>query len=121
MAARYLRIKGCEDEVDLRTVSARVSLLRRVERKYKMNDLDVVCFTNRLRTRFRLVLKVRRVMLMCVPEIDDKTKYSTYLRVNEALAHLGGLSTAVLKLDELADYTKTRIGRIKKRKKSRAA
>lgn len=121
MAPRYLRIKGCEDEIDLRTISARTSLLKKMERRYKMRDLDVVCFTNRVRTRFRLILKIRGLMLMCVPEIDDKTKYSTYLRVNETLARLGGLATAVVQLDDLATFTKERIKRIKTRKKSRAA
>lgn len=123
MAGRYLSIKGCEDEIDLRTVSARTTFLKRMDRNYKMKDLDVVCFTNKLRTRFRLVLKVRDVMLMCVPEVeaDQRRKYSMYLRVSESLAKLGGLATAVVKLGDLTDFTKERIVRIKKRRKSIAA
>ncbi len=121
MAARYLQIVGCEDETDLRTVSARTTFLRRTDRKYKMKDLSAVCYTNRLRTRFRLVVKMKGLLLMCVPEVDDKQKYSTYLRISETLTRLGGLSTAIVKLDELKDFTKERITTQQNRKKSRTA
>ena len=119
MATQYLKIAECEDDIDLRTISARATFLRRLERRYKLKDLDVVCFTNKTRTRFRLVLKIRGLMLMCVPEVDDRTKYSTYLRVNETLTRLGGLKSAIVKLDKLSDFTKTRIARIKKRERNR--
>ncbi len=119
MAEKYLSVVGFEDDVDLRTISGRSSFLRRVERSYKMKDLGVVCFTNKVHTRFRLVLKIRGVMLMCVPEIDDKTKYSTYLRVNEALTHLGGLSSPLIELDNLSSFTKGRIKRVQSLKKNK--
>jgi hypothetical protein len=119
MSGRYLRIAECEDDIDLRTISARTTFLRRLDRRYKLKDLDVVCFTNKARTRFRLVMKMRTLLMMCVPEIDDQTKHSTYLRVNETLARLGGLKSAIVKLDELSTFTKARIERIKKIKQGR--
>jgi len=115
MGKKYLSIKGCEDDIDLRIISSRATFLRRIEKKYKMKNFDVVCFTNKTHTRFRLVLKIQGMTLMCIPEIEDTAKYSTYLKVNKALANLGGFSPAVVKLETLAEYTKDRIKKIDKR------
>lgn len=120
MAARYLRIMGYEDDVDLRTVSARTTRLRSIARKYKLQDLGVVVFTNRVRTRFRLVLQIRGLVLVCSPEVEmsSKNKYSMYLRVSDALARLGGLTSDVVELKKVGEYTEQRIARIRKRRRN---
>jgi hypothetical protein len=121
--ATKLTIVHAEDEVDLRTVVARSAYLRRIASKYSLKPYECVCFTNKKRTRFRLILRVSGdpgAVFLCIPEIDEKSKYSIYLKVSETLARLTGLQDIKVHFfDELTEYTKRRIQRSKAWHKAR--
>ena len=112
--AKQLTIVHAEDEVDLRTVVAQSAYLRRVATKFSLKPYECVCFTNKAHTRFRLIFRTNGgpgAVFLCIPEIDQKAKYSVYLRVSETLAQLAGLSRVQVVFDKLSDYTKGRIKR----------
>jgi hypothetical protein len=104
------------DQVDLRKVLSRSSFLLNVAKTYNLRDGEAVAYTNKAHTRWRLVLRLNTLTLMCQPEVDDKTKLSTYLRISEALAAVAG-TDAVVEVNRLIDYTKERARRYKKRHK----
>jgi hypothetical protein len=119
--ANQLTIVHAEDEVDLRTVVAQSVYLRRISHKYSLKPYECVCFTNKARTRFRLIFKVggsADAVFLCIPEIDMKSKYSVYLKVSEVLARLTGVSRIQVMMGDLADFTKGRIQRSIKRRKA---
>jgi len=126
MAAKkkqYLNIVYFADDIDLRTVTAQSTYLRRTARMFDLQPYECLCYTNRARTRFRLILKTDGgpgAVFLCIPEIDQKSKYSVYLRISETLASLTGVSSIQLKLDELQEYTEERIVRSKLYRKARA-
>lgn len=118
---KQLTIVHAEDETDLRTVVAQSTYLRRIARKYGLQQNECVCFTNKARTRFRLVFKVggsANAVFLCIPEIDQKSKYSVYLKMSETLAYLTGVSQIQVMFSDLADFTKGRIQRSNKRRRA---
>lgn len=124
---QHLTVVHAEDEVDLRTVVSQSAYLRRVAAKYNLKPFECVCFTNKARTRFRLVFKISSVgdkngpgmIFMCIPEIDQKSKYSVYLRISESLAELSGLARVQTVFNDLSEYTRERMRRAAKRRKSK--
>jgi len=115
-----MRIIDCEDRTDLRTIVAKHVFLKRVDKIYKLKNNEAVCFTNKALTRFRLVMKISNALFMCIPEIDEKSQYSVYLKISETLSKLAGVEQRVY-FDFFKDYTKARIKRQKRRKKRRPA
>jgi len=110
----------CEDRVDLRTINSKSMFLKHIEKQYALKNNQAICFTNKLMTRFRLVMKIRNMMFMCIPEVDDKSKYSVYLKISETLAKLAGVKPRI-QLNLYAAETQERIERQRKRaKKSKA-
>ena len=119
--ATELTIIAAEDEIDLRTVVAQSTYLRRIARKYRLEQNECVCFTNKARTRFRIVFKVggsTDAVFLCIPEIDQKSKYSVYLKMSETLAYLTGVSQVQVMFGDLAEFTKGRIQRRNKRRRA---
>jgi len=117
--AKQLTIVAALDDIDLRTVVARSAYLRRVSRKWNLAPYECVCFTNKARTRFRLVFNVggsANSVFLCIPEIDQKSKYSVYLKMSETLASLTDISSVQVMFEDLADHTKGRIQRSNKRR-----
>jgi hypothetical protein len=112
-----MKIVACEDRVDLRTIVSKSAFLNLVCTEFNLKNGQAVCFTNKAMTRFRLVFKVSNVLFMCIPEIDEKSQYSVYLKISETLAKLAGIRTRV-KFDFFAEYNKKRIKRQDARKKS---
>jgi len=112
-----MQIVGCEDRKDLRTVVSKSRYLRKVAKEYRLRNNQAICFTNKTMTRFRLVFKVNNALFMCVPEIDEQSQYSVYLKISDQLALLAGIKGRV-KFDFLATYAKGRIKRQNKRKKA---
>ncbi len=110
-----MRIIACEDKTDLRTINARSTFLKKVNRAFKLRNGEAVCYTNKIMTRFRLVFKFSNALFMCIPEIDSKAKYSIYLKISEELSALTRLKGVSLKFEFFTDYTKARIKRQKKR------
>jgi hypothetical protein len=104
------------DQIDLRKVLSQGLFLRGVVKEYRLANGEAVAYTNKAHTRWRLVLKVNGLTLMCQPEVDDRTKLSIYLRISEALAAVAA-TDAVVVIDRLCDYTKERTRRYKKRYK----
>jgi len=107
-----MKIIAYEDRVDLRKVTAKSKYLRHVARTYKVKDQQAVCFTNKALNRFRLVFKINNALFMCVPEIDETSKYSVYLRISEELSALTGIKSKIhVQLGLLSEFTKERIKR----------
>lgn len=114
-----MRIVGCEDRKDLRTVTAKSVYLKKVARECHLKNNEAFCFTNKAMTRFRLVYKINKALFMCVPEIDEQSKYSVYLKISEQLAAFAGIKS-VVKFDVFTAVAKARIKRQKGRKKAAA-
>ena len=114
-----MRIIACEDKTDLRTINARHAFLSKVDKEFHLKNNQAVCYTNKIMTRFRLVFKFSNALFMCIPEIDEQSKYSIYLKISEQLSKLTHVKGVSLKFDFFTDYTKQRIVRQQKRKKSK--
>ena len=112
-----MKIVAYEDRIDLRTVRSRTLYLNRISKAYELRNSEAVCFTNKALTRFRLIFKFNNVVFLCIPEVDEKSNLSIYLRVSEQLAKLAGLKDVRVEFDLLAVHTKTRITRRKGRTK----
>ena len=112
-----MHIVGCEDRKDLRTVTAKSAYLKKVARECHLRDGEAFCFTNKALTRFRLVFKINKALFMCVPEIDEQSKYSVYLKISEQLAQFAGIKS-IVKFDVFAAVAKERIKRQKKRERA---
>ena len=104
-----MRIIGYTEDIDLRTVVSKSQYLQGVARSYALKHQESVCFTNKARTRFRLVLRVHETVFLCIPEIDEKSKLSVYLRISEELAKLAQLKDTRIKLELVTNFTKLRI------------
>ena len=108
-------IKAFNGETDLRTINAQAQFLRLRAKEYKLQDGECVIFTNRALTRFRMILRIRDAILLCIPEIDEKSKWSVYLHISEELARLAGRDAKV-QLNLVHRLTSERIQRQKMRK-----
>lgn len=93
-----LRVVGYYDQFDLRKIVSRREFLRAIDKEHKMQHLDVVVYTNKRLTRFRLVLKIQGFLVQCVPEIDDQDEVSLYLKINETLAGLSASEKLYVKI-----------------------
>jgi hypothetical protein len=107
-------IKAFNGETDLRTINAQAQFLRLRAKEYKLQDGECVIFTNRALTRFRMILRIRDAILLCIPEIDEKSKWSVYLHISEELARLAGRDAKV-QLNLVHRLTSERIQRRKLR------
>jgi len=103
-----------DDNVDLRSIVAQAPFLKSVARGFGLKNGDAVLYTNKAQTRFRLVLCVVDSLFVCVPEMDEKGRLSTYLRISETLARLARVDPQI-KLGELKAKTGKRIADMKKR------
>jgi len=116
-----MRIVACEDRTDLRTITARSKFLRKVDKEFHLKNDQAVCYTNKVMTRFRLVFKFGNAVFMCIPEIDEQSKYSIYLRISEELSTLTRTKGVALQFEFFTDYTKERLKRQRVRKKRKTA
>jgi hypothetical protein len=93
---------GHYDQFDLRKIVGRAKFLHEIEVEHRMKDRDFVAYTNRKMTRFRLVMKIGRIMVYCVPEISDEDQFSLYLKINETIASLAGTDDLLVKVKKTA-------------------
>jgi hypothetical protein len=100
--------------MDLRFVVARSTYLKKIAELFKLRNNEAVCSTNKALTRFRLVLKINKSIFMCIPEIDEQSKLSIFLRISEELARLADSSTK-LELKIISKGAKERIKKINAR------
>lgn len=108
MNGNGFHVKECYDYIDLRSVVAQSSFLRREAKKHALKHGECIVYTNAALTRFRLILKIRDAALMCIPEIDMGSKRSAYLHVSEELSKLAGRD-AQIKLSQIQQVTADRI------------
>lgn len=107
MAARQvaqkkgIRIVRSFDCVDLRKITSQSIFLQEQIKQYHLQHLDCVLYTNQLLTRFRLVLNLFGTGLLCIPEIDEVSKHSLYLRISEVLSKLSGVSHVVVNINDI--------------------
>lgn len=102
MAARTgIKIIAYTDKVDLRTVKTQSSYVKSQIRKYNLGHMEAALFVNKAQTRFRLLLNVNDMGMVCCPEIDERTKYSLYLKISETMATLTGVNTIKIKMNEM--------------------
>lgn len=116
-----MRIMGYADEIDLRSVNARHNYLQKVIRQFGLAAGEAVCFTNKTKTRFRLVMNIRGCGFLCIPEVDEKSKLSIYLRISEELAAMAGMKDVKLELTLVKKNTVQRIARRNKIKAVKSA
>ena len=76
-----------------------------------MKNGEAICFTNKMKNRFRLILRMSNMNFMAIPETDEGSKLSIYLRVSEELARLAGVTQPRIELGRLADITNKRLER----------
>jgi len=117
-----IKIVAYEDNVDLRTITSNTAFLRKIATRYKMNSKTIAfaVFTNKARTRFRLVSKIADLLMMSIPEIDIARKHSVYLKVNETIAALSNIEAISVRLNENGEFVRARIERIANRKRAKA-
>ena len=88
---KIIRIVEYFDCYDLRSVTAQSDFLRQHMNTYKLKHMDAILFTNAVETRFRLILNLHGLPLLCTPEIDERTNYSLYLKISETMEQLSGV------------------------------
>ena len=104
-----IRIVRSFDCIDLRTVTSQSHFLQEEIKKYHMQHLDGILYTNVLLTRFRLILNLHGTGFLCIPEIDDISKHSLYLRISEVLSKLSGVTHVVVNIEDIRTKIKERI------------
>jgi len=109
-----LEVLGAVDNVDLRKISARSAFLNRIRKKYDLQHLEGVVYTNKAWTRFRLVVCLDDMMFLDIPPIDLQGKHSMYLKVSEWLTARAKLTSTKIQLENLASIADRRIQRQKK-------
>lgn len=115
-----IQVIAFEDEVDLRSIIAQTPFLKSLAARHKMTNGDALVFANRAGTRFRLVLQVQKLLMVCVPQIDKTRNLSMFLEISEALASLAGVESRVrLDLEQLRKHTDARIKMEKPVRRSR--
>jgi len=103
---QFLHVVGYYDEYDLRKIKSSGSALREIEAEHKMRSMDVVVYTNKKMTRFRLVLKINKFLVQCIPEISDEDQFSLYLKINETLSGLTDKDEIFVKLMKTSNTLK---------------
>jgi hypothetical protein len=86
-----------------------------------MQHLDAVLYTNQLITRFRLVMAIDGVGFLCIPEIDEMSKHSLYLKISEVLSRLSGVSHVVVNIKDISSKIRDRVDRQEQREQNRLA
>ena len=115
-----MRIVHYTDHIDLRTIVSQRSYLHARADQLNLKNGDAAVFTNKAETRFRLIFKIRDIVLLCSPEIDDRDKYSLYLKLSEEFTGLAGLKATKVRLALLSDATRTRMHAAEVRKAAAA-
>lgn len=103
LISKTIRITRCFDCYDLRKITSGTEFLREEMKKYHLQHMDAILYTNQTLTRFRLILNIHNTGFLCSPEIDEQSKCSLYLRISETLSKLSGVShvrVAVTKMNE---------------------
>jgi hypothetical protein len=80
-------------------------------KKYHLEHMDAILYTNQSLTRFRLILNLHNTGFLCSPEIDDKSKCSLYLRISETLSRLSGVTHVSVAVTKMNDEIQQRINR----------
>ena len=120
--SKTIKVVAYEDNIDLRTITSNSGFLKKIANRYKMKNKQIAfaVFTNKARTRFRLVSKISNLLMMSIPEIDTAQKHSVYLKVNETIAALADIEAISVRLSENGDFVRARIERIANRKRAAA-
>jgi hypothetical protein len=116
-----IRIVQSFDCIDLRTITSQSAFLQETIKKYHMQHLDAVLYTNQLITRFRLVMAIDGVGFLCIPEIDEMSKHSLYLKISEVLSRLSGVSHVVVNIKDISSKIRDRVDRQEQREQNRLA
>lgn len=103
-------------ERDLRTITAQRSCLAAIAKDYDLHDGQMVAYSNKAKTRWRLVERHGKILQLVHPEVEDVTKFSTFLRIASHLAEDADQDT-ILEINHDIDYTKTRIANYRKVRK----
>ncbi len=106
-----IRIVRSFDCVDLRKITSQSYFLQDQIKQFHMQHLDAVLYSNQLLTRFRLILNLHGTGFLCIPEIDEVSKHSLYLRVSETLSKLSGVSHVVVNIADIKSKIKERVVR----------
>ena len=106
-----IRIVRSFDCVDLRKITSQSLFLRDQIKQFHLQHLDCVLYTNQLLTRFMLVLNLFDTGILCIPEIDEVSKHSLYLRVSEMLAKLSGVSHVVVSIRDIKEKIYERVAK----------
>jgi hypothetical protein len=111
-----MRIIYLEEDVDLRTINANQNCLKRIEKEYSLkNNGEAACFTNVAHTRFRLVVRLRGLLFLCIPQIDKDNNLSIYLVISETLAAMSK-SPQRIALQKIKEETAERMRKIKEKR-----
>ena len=102
------------DCVDLRKITSQSYFLQDQIKEFKLKHLDAVLYSNKLLTRFRLVMNLDGTGFLCIPEIDEVSKHSLYLRVSETLARLSKITHVVVNINDIKKKIKARVTRQEK-------
>lgn len=108
---KSIRIVRSFDCVDLRKITSQSYFLQEQIKQFHMQHLDAVLYSNQLLTRFRLILNLHGTGFLCMPEIDEVSKHSLYLRVSETLSKLSGVSHVVVNISDIKSKIKERVVR----------
>jgi hypothetical protein len=112
---RGIRIIQSYDCIDLRTVTSQSSFLQEEIRKHRLQSLDAVLYTNALLTRFRMVMNLNGCGVLVIPEIDEMSNHSLYLRISEKMSALSGINRVRVQIDDISHKIKERIQRQEQR------
>jgi len=115
LTKKGVRIVRSFDCVDLRKITSQSYFLQEQIKQFNMHHLDAVLYCNQLLTRFRLILNLHGTGFLCIPEIDEVSKHSLYLRVSETLSKLSGVSHVVVNIADIKSKIKERVLRQKER------
>jgi hypothetical protein len=114
-----IRIVRSFDCMDLRKITSQSHFLQEEIKKYHMQHLDCVLYTNEPLTRFRLILNIHSTGFLCIPEIDEISKHSLYLRISEVLSKLSGVTHVVVNIEDISTKIRERIQKQEQREASK--
>lgn len=106
-----IQVVAYYEDIDLRFVSAVSTKLNEIADGHELQDGDAIVYTNCKQSRFRLVVRVAGMCMVCAPERDaGDSDLSIYLRISEALARLARVKTVFqVNLKALKAATEKRI------------
>lgn len=115
-----LRIVRAFDCIDLRTITSQSNFLQEQIKKYHLQHMDAILYTNSAITRFRLIFNAEGLGYLVIPECDEVSKHSLYLRISEHLSKLAGATHVVVNIDDIKKKIRERIQRQEEREQARA-